>query len=111
MAGQAFTVQSFLLRLVFAALLVGGTYNPEGVQSHWVEAGLPNFGAGEGGCRRRVIDWLGGLLVVRFHYSVWAGWCNLSDLLIRGHCVALDQPGVVLAQTARGPWRIWNWGF
>ena len=44
MAGKAFTVQSFLLRLIFAALLVGGTYNPEGVSYyHWVEAGLPNF--------------------------------------------------------------------
>ena len=46
MAGQAFTARSFLLRLIFAALLVGGTYNPEGVSYyHWVEAGLPNFSA------------------------------------------------------------------
>ena len=46
MAGKAFTVQSFLLRLVFAALLVAGSYNPEGVSYyHWVEPGLPNFSA------------------------------------------------------------------
>jgi hypothetical protein len=47
-AGKAFTVRSFLLRLIFAALLVGGTYNPEGVSYyHWVEARLPDFGAEE----------------------------------------------------------------
>ena len=46
MARKAFSFQSFLLRLSFAALLVGGTYNPEGVSYyHWVQAGLPDFGA------------------------------------------------------------------
>lgn len=46
MAEKAFTVQSFLLRLVCAALLVGGSFNPEGVSYyHWMEAGLPDFSA------------------------------------------------------------------
>jgi len=45
-AEKAFTVQSFLLRLVCAALLVGGSFNPEGVSYyHWMEAGLPDFSA------------------------------------------------------------------
>jgi hypothetical protein len=44
MADRGFTGQGFLLRLFFALVLVGATYNPEGYSySHWALAGLPAF--------------------------------------------------------------------
>lgn len=45
MAERGFSGQGFLLRLLFALVLVGITYNPEGFSYyHWALAGLPAFG-------------------------------------------------------------------
>jgi Family of unknown function (DUF6524) len=45
MAEKGFTGQSFLWRLLFAVLLVGATYNPEGYSYyHWALADFSTFG-------------------------------------------------------------------
>jgi len=44
MADKGFTGQGFLLRLCFALVLVGATYNPDGYSYyHWALTELPSF--------------------------------------------------------------------
>src|SRR4051812_8840434 len=44
MAERGFSGQGFLLRLLFALVLVGATYNPEGFSYyHWALTALPAF--------------------------------------------------------------------
>jgi len=94
MADKGFTGQGFLLRLLFALVLVGATYNPEGYSYyHWALTALPSF--------RPEQAVVGVLLLI--------GWV----VYLRATLRSLGAVGLVLvlALCASLVWLITSWGW
>ena len=94
MAEKGFTGQSFLWRLLFAVLLVGATYNPEGYSYyHWALADFSTFGPEQ--------SVVGVLLLI--------GWV----IYLRATLRSLGLLGLILviALCASLVWLITSWGW
>ena len=94
MADKGFTGQSFLWRLLFALLLVGATYNPEGYSYyHWAVADLSTF--------RPEQAVVGVLLLI--------GWVIYLRATLRS--LGLLGLSLVLALCASLVWLLTSWGW
>ena len=84
----------FVVRFVFAILLVGATYNPEGVSYyHWVIPALPQFGP-----EKAVV---GVLLLIGWVIFLQATWRSLGLLGLT----------LTLAFLASVTWLLISWGW
>lgn len=91
MARQDFTFNSFLLRLLFAALLVFLTYNPSGYSwIHWFRSDLPMVYFAAGGM----------VLLIGWVMFLRATWNSLGAV---GMWLAAGFFGIVI-------WLLYEWG-
>jgi hypothetical protein len=93
-AAKEFTGLSFFVRLTFAILLVGASYNPEGASYyHWIVQEFPDFGP-----EKAVV---GVLLVI--------GWV----IFLRATFRSLGRVGLILALAFFGSlvWLFTSWGW